>query len=168
MIKRCYSKNPSTILQHPSYCDVTVCEEWYNFQNFAEWYYNNLPRYENPDLDKDLKIIGNKEYSPHACSFVPTQINSLFTGNNEVRDLPRGVHFCNTKKVYVAQIHCGEITASGNKKQSYLGSYLDKEPAIKAYREAKVKHVKEVADKYKHMLDPVVYDNIVNRTLEFI
>lgn len=168
MIERCYSQSELKRKSSKAYNDVTVCDEWHNFQNFAKWFYDNLPQYDNVNLDKDLKVIGNKEYSPLACSFVPPQINALFSGTRNVRDLPRGVYYSNTNKAYVAQIHRGEITGKGKSKQSYLGSFLEKEAAITAYREAKINHVREVAEKYKHMIDPAVYDNITNKTLAFI
>lgn len=111
MLKRCYSTNEHIRAKSPTYDNVTVCEEWLNFQNFAKWYYDNVPDYHMPALDKDLKIIGNLEYSPAACSFVPYEVNSLFTGTKNNRDLPRGVHFCNTKKVYIVQLQEGALTS---------------------------------------------------------
>ena len=75
MLGRCYGK--SRVLN--AYIGVTVCEEWHNFQNFAEWFYGNYPDdgcyYE---LDKDIKIKGNKVYGPDACMFV-TRIENMST-----------------------------------------------------------------------------------------
>lgn len=167
MLKRCYNEDWRNKQNRLSYSDVTVCKEWHNFQNFAEWYKANK-HHEGFALDKDLKIIGNREYSPEACSFVPSRINSLFTGTKDDRDLPRGVHFCKHKKKYVVQLHKGEMTARGNYKQSYLGAYADKEEAIVVYRKAKIELVQQVADEYKDVLDPVVYKNLKTRVLEFI
>lgn len=167
ILKRCYSENPKSFVKHKPYLFVSVCKEWLNFQVFAKWFYKNLPSYENYALDKDLKIVGSKEYSPDSCSFVPDAVNSLFTGYVE-RDLPRGVHFCNTKQKYIAQLHEGAKTAGGKKKQTYLGTYNTPEPAIEAYRKAKIQHVKEVADKHKDSIHPDVYNNLVNNTLELI
>ena len=39
MLERCYDEKYQ--LRKPTYKGCTVCEEWHNFQNFAEWYYNN-------------------------------------------------------------------------------------------------------------------------------
>lgn len=76
MMQRCYSD-----IYHekfPTYKDCEVCEEWQNFQNFAEWFYDNAPeelgRFVH--LDKDIKIKGNKIYSPEACMFVSAYENS--------------------------------------------------------------------------------------------
>lgn len=167
MLKRCYNKEWRDKGKHLSYEGATVCKEWHNFQNFAEWYKSMKPQ-EGFALDKDLKIIGNREYSPQACSFVPPRVNSLFTGTKDDRDLPRGVHMCNTKGKFIVQLHKGDVTAKGNPKQTYLGAYGNKDEAIAVYRKAKIEIVSQVADEYKDVLDPVVYQNLKTRVLEFI
>ena len=168
MLKRCYNKEWRDKGGHYSYEGATVCKEWHCFQTFAKWYNDNKPDYEDFALDKDLRIIGNREYSPAACTFVPARVNSLFTGTRDERELPRGVHYCNNKHLYIVQIHRGELTKNGNPKQSYLGAYLDKDTAISVYKEAKSELVNKVADEYKHQLHPDVYYNLKNRLLEFI
>lgn len=84
MMQRCYSE-----LFHekigPTYKNCTVTERWHSFQNFAEdialldnyeeWMSCPARTY---DLDKDMKILGNKIYSPEACSFVLKSINVSF------------------------------------------------------------------------------------------
>jgi len=75
MINRCYDEY--THKRQPTYIGCTVCNEWHNFQNFAEWYLDNHPndgiKYQ---LDKDIKTKGNKIYSPETCTFV-TQLMNL-------------------------------------------------------------------------------------------
>lgn len=73
MIGRCYDPN----YIHPHiYKDVEVCEEWLNFQNFAKWHNDNYPNDGNKwHLDKDIKIKGNKVYSPDVCMFVSAETN---------------------------------------------------------------------------------------------
>lgn len=74
MITRCYSNKRH--LKQPTYKDCEVCEEWQNFQSFAEWYEINYPKdgckYQ---LDKDIRISGNKTYSPEFCRFVTAHEN---------------------------------------------------------------------------------------------
>ncbi|CAM0054440.1 HNH endonuclease [Vibrio phage F89 g1] len=74
MIKRCYSEKRQK--RQPTYIGCTVCKEWHNYQNFADWYYDNLPdddlRYE---VDKDIKRQGNKIYSPEFCIIVSAKEN---------------------------------------------------------------------------------------------
>lgn len=71
IMNRCYDEGYK--LKNPTYEGCTVSDEWLNYQNFAEWYYTNYPeddqgtRYE---VDKDIKVEGNKLYSPDTCLFV--------------------------------------------------------------------------------------------------
>lgn len=67
MIVRCYSG------KYPSYKECTVCDEWSNFQCFAEWYESNHK--EGFDLDKDIKSREQKVYSPDTCLFVSKTLN---------------------------------------------------------------------------------------------
>lgn len=73
MIYRCYGGHSG---KNKSYLDVSVCDEWHNYQNFAAWYDDNYPsdggKY---DLDKDLKSGDKKIYSPKTCSFLPCARN---------------------------------------------------------------------------------------------
>ena len=71
------------------------------------------------------------------------------------------VHFCKDKTLYIAQIHKGELTKAGNKKQTYLGQFNSKVEASSAYKVAKEDHVKEVANRFKNVLDLQVYNNLM-------
>ena len=75
MIRRCYSG--AFHIKNPTYKDCTVCDEWHDFQNFANWFEDNYPKgvvlYQ---LDKDIKLKGNKVYSPATCLFVTKGDNS--------------------------------------------------------------------------------------------
>lgn len=82
MMMRCYNDNQARNL---SYQDKTVCSEWHNFQNFAEWCQNQSGFSEGWSLDKDLLIPNSKVYSPDTCCFLPKSINSsLAKYTNEV------------------------------------------------------------------------------------
>ena len=73
MINRCYGG------KEPAYRDVTVCEEWHTYTNFEFWWErNNVPGY---SLDKDLRIPGNKVYSPDTCLYIPVWMNSYIASS---------------------------------------------------------------------------------------
>lgn len=75
MLKRCYSDKYHA--RKPTYKDCTVCDDWHNFQNFCAWFEANKPKsMVGISLDKDIKIAGNKIYSPETCLFVTTSENS--------------------------------------------------------------------------------------------
>lgn len=80
MLTRCY--DPYSLNRRPTYRDCTVCKEWHNFQNFAEWFYSQ-PLCDTSDcsLDKDIKVKGNRVYSPDTCMLVTKGVNSSHTSN---------------------------------------------------------------------------------------
>lgn len=161
-LKNCYG---SSIRSH-IYEDVEFCKEWLCFQNFAEWFYKQVKLYgKGGYVDKDLLFLGNREYSPHTCTYVPPTINSLFTGTSGSIS---GVHWCNTQEKWVAQIHRGELTAHGKRKQSYLGRFGNKEDANKVYYSSKLAHVKSVALKYQDQLPEALFYKLYHGTENYL
>ena len=69
MIGRCYDESIQD--KNPTYKGCAVCDTWHNYQNFAEWFNENY--IDGYELDKDIKIKGNRVYSPEACMLVPKQ-----------------------------------------------------------------------------------------------
>ncbi len=75
MLNRCLTESGNE--RHPTYKNVSVCEEWFNFQNFAHWYYANYPDDgEVYELDKDILSGSDKKYSPETCIFITKAKNS--------------------------------------------------------------------------------------------
>ena len=150
MLRRCYFDDT----KFPAYYDrCIVCDEWHNFQNFAQWYDNNYYEIENEKmcLDKDILIKGNKIYSPDTCVFVPQSINSLFIKSDKARgDLPIGV--TKEHKKYSAQC-CNTL---GIKRR--IGIYNTSEEAFLAYKEAKEETIKMIADHYKNLIPEKLYN----------
>lgn len=71
MIARCYCSDRQDI--QPTYKGCTVDKEWHNFQVFSEWY--ELNYIAGQQLDKDIKVKGNKVYSAETCLFVSSRKN---------------------------------------------------------------------------------------------
>lgn len=141
MMDRCY--NPNLHKKRRTYKEATVCEEWFSFQNFSKWFDDN--HIEKCHLDKDILIKGNKIYSPETCCFVPPEINTLFTKANHFRgELPIGVG--KSKKRFRAIIHKLDNPI-------WLGQFKTKEEAFNAYKIAKENYIKEIADKYKNIIN---------------
>lgn len=158
MLRRCY--DAASLVKRPTYESCTVCSDWHNFQNFAEWYTNQRGYFEGWHLDKDLTVLGNKVYAPETCALIPPEVNSLFTGSKESKDeYPTGIHFCETKQVFIVQCCSG----SG---QQYHGQYYSLEKAFSVYRAVKEKRIKEVANKYKEVLPDAIYNNLINYSVE--
>ena len=150
MIKRCYC--PKNHANQPTYKDCTVHPNWHNYQNFAAWFEKQY-RAEGWQLDKDLIVEGNKVYSTDTCTFVPHQINSLLENCGATRgDLPQGVS--RHGKRYRAHLR-----ADGKTHQ--LGAYATPEEAFIHYKLAKEANVKRMAEQYKCLIDPRVYDSLM-------
>ena len=161
MLSRCYSDIYQA--KRPSYIGCEVCNEWLNYQNFAEWYYDNYYEIEDEimNLDKDILYKGNRLYSPETCVFVPQNINSLFIKSNAVRgDLPIGVKLDKRSGKY--QARCND----GQRNRVCLGTYSTPEEAFYAYKEYKETIIKEIADSYQNEIPIILYEAMYNYEVE--
>ena len=153
MLSRCFNEGVKD--SQPTYRDVTCCEEWFSFGNFLEWVNKEVGYSGKPDgmqLDKDLTVKGNKVYSPEACSFVPRAVNNLLTSSGSVRGkYPVGVCFDTHKGAFKVQVnHCGVL--------QNLGLYKTPEDAFAVYKVAKEAQIKAVANQYRGVIKPAVFD----------
>lgn len=139
MMNRAYSE--AVKKRQPTYKSITVCEEWHNFQNFAEWFKNTYPyNIENVkfELDKDLKQDGveNKIYSPNTCVWIPKSVNAFIA--NGARKAGESGFSGVTKygeekwKVSTWDFETGEFV--------YLGLCLDIDEACKRYEDYRKKN----------------------------
>lgn len=122
MLKRCYNNN--VLLKQPSYIGCSVCEEWHNFQNFAEWYIKFSIK--DFSMDKDL-LSDFKIYSPETCVFIPRYINNFISvkqTNNTSGYI--GVYLDKKTNKWKSQI-------SIDKKRTQLGRFSNIEDAINIY-----------------------------------
>jgi hypothetical protein len=156
IMQRIYSKKHND--RFPTYKNVTVCEEWHNFQNFAAWYDENYYEVENEvmELDKDILIKGNKIYSPETCIFVPRRINVLFTKRNANRgNLPIGVSWHKRDQIYTAQAS-----------KCHLGYFNSIEEAFYAYKIYKENLIKQVANEYKEKIPKKLNNALLSYVVE--
>lgn len=159
MLARCYDEAYKE--RFPTYRNVTVCEEWLNFQVFAEWC-SKQKNSHNADfvLDKDILFKNNKHYSPDTCTFVPYKINALFTKCNSRRgDTPIGVYFAAKNQKYGACL-------SVDSKSTHLGFFKDKTKAFETYKKAKEKHIKDMANFFRDDITEKCYEALYNYVVE--
>lgn len=156
MLNRCYNTKNAEFNNYGNK-GVTVCNEWLNFQNYAEWYNNNCLD-ETFVVDKDILNKGCKIYSPDTCCFVPSEINTALTSRkNERGKYPIGVRMKDGK--IIAQINY-------MKKKIHLGTFNTVEEAFNAYKNSKEKCLKEYADLYKNKISKEVYNALYNYKVE--
>lgn len=131
MLRRCYLSDE----KHPTfkaYKDCSVCEEWKYFSKFKEWFDEHYV--EGYELDKDILVQGNKIYSPAACCFVPTEINTLVTSKKG--KYKRGVGVSRGR--FISRYHTKEGVV-------HLGVFDSEAEAHEAYKKAKKDHINRVA-----------------------
>ena len=135
MLTRCYSKKFQE--RYPTYLGCSVFKEWLTFSSFKSWMIKQ--DWEGKQLDKDLMVLGNKEYGPESCLFVSGAINALITDNSASRGcFPKGVCFHKKVGKYISQ-------CAVNGKQKYLGYFTSIPEAEKAYLIFKSELIKRVA-----------------------
>ena len=154
ILDRCYGNTNNK--RHESYKDCEVCEEWFCFQNFAEWYMSNLYKINDEVLciDKDILSHGNKIYCPEKCILTPNRINSLFAKSGAIRgDLPIGVsRYWHDNNRYLASMKIG------NNRNYSIGIYNSVDEAFQAYKIEKEKLIKKIAEDYKDKIPKKLYD----------
>ncbi len=136
MLKRCYY--PKYQQKSPTYIGCSVAKEWLLFTTFKSWMIKQ--DWKGKHLDKDIKNIGNRVYSPDTCLFVSSKVNNLLCDNAARRNQwPIGVSF--HKPANKFQAHCRH-----NRKSIHLGYHGNPESAHEAYIKYKYKVIIEASD----------------------
>jgi len=142
MIRRCYSEKIHK--NRPTYEECSVCEEWLTFSNFKCWM--EQQDWKGNHLDKDLKVKGNKVYSPDYCLFVSPLVNGLMHENKKTRGkYPLGVSFHKATNKFVVNI-------SLNGSSEYLGVFTCVNDAELAYLKRKAEIVSLILHEQKNEL----------------
>lgn len=143
VIQRCYNKKIH--VYKPEYKDKSVCEEWLNYANFKLWYDEHFISAKNNqiDLDKDLLVQGNTNYSPETCVFLVHYQNLMFEGK-------RG------NCVYVNKD--GTFSVDGKKNNSYK-TY---EEALEFVTVRQIEKIESVAKKCKGTIPMCAYEAMLN------
>ena len=152
MIRRAY--DPKFHAVNPTYVGVTVCEDWHSFSAFRAWWLDNY--IDGWHLDKDLLVVGNREYAPDVCIYIPSMLNSFTADCGASRgELPIGVCLDKRSGKYQSEC-CNSITG----KKHYIGCFTTPEAAHQAWLKCKL----ELAEQLKpdmDALDQRIYPNVV-------
>lgn len=159
MMTRCY--NPKYHAKKPTYKEASVCEDWLHMDSFADWCQQQRGyKDSNFQLDKDILCKGNKTYSPDFCVFVPSEINSQLTKADSRRgDYPIGVSWHTQHNKFMACLR-------EDNKTKHLGYFSCPTQAFGAYKVAKERYLKVLADKYRDVIDTRCYDALYNYKVE--
>ena len=126
ILKRCYDTNR---LEYPKYggSGAYVSEVWFNFQNFAAWFYAEVAKFPanvRLSIDKDLK--GGFCYSPENSLMLPYKLNSFITNSKTDNNLV-GYNKPHTRGKYT-------VTLSMMGRQHFIGDFANQEDGDLAYR----------------------------------
>lgn len=131
MLERSFGQKEKS--KHPTYDNVTCCEEWLTFSNFKRWM--ETQDWKGKQLDKDIILRGNKLYYPTACAFVLGVTNGFVIACDASRgQWPLGVHWETKSAKFKAQ-----CSNPFTKKREHLGYFNCPQEAHEAWR--KRKHV---------------------------
>ena len=159
MIERCY--NEKLYQRRPTYIDCYVSDDFKDYSKWRDWFDNYQYKHDGWHLDKDLLFKGNKIYSEPTCVFIPREINQVLTKRESSRgEYLIGVCWDKAKKAFIAQVR------KNKGKPERLGYFNTELEAFEAYKQAKENYIKELADKYKDMLDPRAYEALYNYTVD--
>lgn len=152
MIKRAYNARYHD--KQPTYTDVTVCDEWHSFMKFRKWWLENYR--EGLQIDKDLLVVGNLEYCPDTCVYVPSWLNKFTIDSGAARgEYPIGV--CLDNSGCKCQSRCRN-PITGNRHD--LGRFATPEAAHLAWLNYKL----SLAEQLKPEMDAIdvrIYPNVV-------
>ena len=152
MMRRAYDQEFHE--KQPTYLDVTVCIQWHSFSSFRVWWLANYR--EDWHLDKDLLLVGNREYGPDACVYIPGWLNNFTIARGALRgEFPIGVCLCKQTGKYKSRC-CNPIAG----KKHSLGYFTTPEAAHQAW----LKYKLSLADQLKAEMDSIdkrIYPNVV-------
>lgn len=158
MLKRCYVGESA----ETSYKDVSVSNEWHNFQNFAEWATSQEFFGESGYvLEKDLLVKHANLYSPNTCCYLPKEINS-FVKRKRMNSLPLGV---DVGRNYDGSTHF-RAQSREDGKNIMLGRFSTSEAAFYAYKKHKESLAKDLAEKWKEKISEKAYEALRNYTVD--
>jgi hypothetical protein len=149
ILLRCYDERFRH--KYPAYEGCTVCEEWFCYQNFAEWYSCNYKDFGEGrmHIDKDIIKKNNKVYCPEYCLVLPQRFNMIFVNQPNKYGLPSGISLTQS----------GKYHASYNGKR--LGNFKTLDEAIKSHDAAKRIHIRNLVEEYRNRLTDKVCEALL-------
>ena len=170
MLNRCY--NPYWCDEHAAYRDVIVTKEWYNFQVFAEWFYEHYYEVENEimELDKDTLSGSSKIYSPETCLILPHRLNVVLIGEQIRNKIPETNWLIHVSQGIVFNVHKRKFRCLKQMdygvNSNYKGNYDTYEEAFNIYRSQKEQYVKSLVKTYENKIPNYIYNKLIDYKIE--
>jgi len=133
------------------YVGCSVDEHWFNFQNFAKWFYKEIPKIQGYTgkvcLDQDLLTVGNTVYSPENCCLIPYELNIAIK-------LAKTIYHDKRKNTFNMTM---TKTYDSDRGLTFTAHSKNKEKCIESYSKAKDEYIKQLGIKYKNFLSEKVF-----------
>lgn len=156
IIQRCFDDKLKE--RYPKYKDVSLDNEWHNFQNFAKWYEEETKNRADDEVwqvDKDFSRA--KLYGPKTCVVVPKILNFLIVSHDNKRgEYPIGVTYRQETGKYRSRCQVGSGVPAT------VGEFETVEEAFQAYKVFKENRIKTVIEDYKQQLSERALDILRN------
>lgn len=149
--------------KHTAYMDVSICQEWQEFDNFKSWFQTQVENGWYKDgwqIDKDIITKGGRVYSPDSCAFIPKPLNMLF-----VKAYNRRYKYWGTRGAYrilssdqdgnYYNLFCATFSYDG--KVIFYGEYDYELFSFFEYKFAFEEFVQNKAEELKENLNPKMY-----------
>lgn len=133
-----------------SYRDARICEEWFDYNNFKNWFLQNAyaSKQFKLELDKDLFGNGDKLYSPETCCLLPKSLNILLAS-------------CKSRNQYlpgVSKTKNGKYKISIERNITRVRKVFDTESeAFEEYKKLKKENIAIATEAYKFLLPERIY-----------
>lgn len=149
-----------------SYEDCSVCDRWLCFSYFVDdilemWYDCN----DRLELDKDIKVKGNKVYSPENCLLVPHKVNMLFQGWEGNGEHYTGMYLVSSSKNKgLWGVHpLGTKTDDGKCRTGVHKYFKTQDEAWEYYKRIKGEYVRKVLGEYEGAIPDYVKNFVLKR-----
>ena len=146
MVERGYSRKFKD--KNYTYEMSTVNSEWQYFSVFKSWMESQI--WLGTELDKDVLVMGNKEYGSAACAFVPPYINKILNTSRPVKgtSLPLGVSIKDPRNSGI-NIYTGQCRPYDGIGSRYLGRFETAGLAHSAWQVAKAVAIENAIEAYR-------------------
>jgi hypothetical protein len=134
-------------VHNKSYNGVSVSEEFKNAQTFCDWAVQQPGWGLGYDLEKDLLVDGNREYSSEACCFLPADLNMVIAFKGKVDCIKSG--------------ECYTARASARGESFVLGRFETEEEATSACLEYKHERAMKLLEIFKPYISPKAVDKLI-------
>lgn len=139
---------------------LSICNEWHNFQCFAEWFdRNNIENCIDRTwvLSRYARCVNNTIYSPKNCVYVPralAQSRVRETSLTDKKDHIPGVRFSKRKGGYVAFAKLSDKPIVGS------GCHRTPELAREEFKLIVCEHMLTILESNKHLMSTSTYDTV--------